>query len=53
MVMEDLSSHRIWRGELIKNNTTRRPRASWVNISPTRCSTPAISTCIRTRKKRR
>lgn len=49
MVMEDLSSHRIWRGELINNIYYPRRRVGW-GISGSPCSTPAIFICIRTIK---
>jgi 5-methylthioribose kinase len=53
MVMEDLSSHNIWRGELIKNTFYPQAARQLGNISPIRCSTPAIFICTRTIKKRR
>jgi 5-methylthioribose kinase len=53
MVMEDLSDHRIWRGELINNVYYPQAASQLGNIWRRRCFTPAISTCIRTRKRRR
>lgn len=50
MVMEDLSSHRIWRGELIRNNYYPQAARQLGNIWLTPFSTPAIFICIRTRK---
>lgn len=50
MVMEDLSDHRIWRGELIKNNAYPQAARQLGSTWRTRCSTPAIFTCTRTRK---
>lgn len=51
MVMEDLSSHRIWRGELINNIYYPQAARQLGNIWLTPCSTPAIFICIRTIKK--
>lgn len=53
MVMEDLSDHRIWRGELIANVYYPGRPASLATIWRRCCSTPAISTSIPTRKRRR
>lgn len=53
MVMEDLSDHRIWRGELIANVYYPQAASQLGNISPRRCSIPAIFISIPTIKKPR
>ncbi len=51
MVMEDLSDHRIWRGELIANVYYPQAARQLATIWRRCCFTPAISTSIPTRKK--
>jgi S-methyl-5-thioribose kinase len=53
MVMEDLSDHRIWRGELINNVYYPQAASQLGNTWPRRCSTPATFICILTRKRPR
>ena len=52
MVMEDLSSHRIWRGELIRNNYYPQAARQLGNIWLTPFSTPAILSASAREKRR-
>ncbi|VTM53125.1 5-methylthioribose kinase [Klebsiella pneumoniae] len=53
MVMEDLSDHRIWRGELIAKRLLSPGGPPAWRLSGAVLFTPAISTSIPTRKRRR